>query len=58
MTHKGKHGSKICEQCTAVASGGPVVPGPPFKLCAAHFMFGPPTYHEAVELLCAVVDSQ
>ena len=23
-----------------------------------HFMFRPPTYHEAVEFLCAAVDSQ
>ena len=37
---------------------GTVAPGPPFELCAPHFMFGPPNYHEAVELLCAVVDSQ
>jgi len=32
--------------------------GPPFKLCAPHFIFGPPTYHEAVELLWTIADSQ
>jgi len=42
----------------AVASGGPAVPAPPFKLCAPHFIFGSRNYHEAVELLCAVIDSQ
>jgi len=42
----------------AIASGGPVVPGPPFKLCAPPFYVWPPNYHEAVELLCAIVDSQ
>jgi len=26
----------------AVASGGPVVPGPPFEIGAPHFTFGPP----------------
>jgi len=43
----------------AVASGwaSGALP-PPFDLCAPHFMFGPPNYHEAVELLCAVVNSQ
>ena len=25
-----------------VASGGPVVPGPPFEICAPHFTFAPP----------------
>jgi len=28
--------------CKAVARGGPVVPGSPFKICALHFMFAPP----------------
>jgi len=40
------------------AAGGPVVPGPHLNSAPPHFMFGPPNYHEAVELLCAVVDSQ
>jgi len=38
--------------------GGQCCPPLLFELCAPHFMFGPPNYHEAVELLCAVVDSQ
>jgi len=43
----------------AVPSGGEaVVPAPPFKLCALPFHVWSPNYHEAVELLCAVVDSQ
>jgi len=42
----------------AVASGGAVVPGPPFELCAPPFHVWPPNNHEAVEMLCAAVDSQ
>jgi len=42
----------------AVASGGASGARPPFELCAPHFMFGPSNYHEAVELLRAVVNSQ
>jgi len=42
----------------AVASEEAAAPYPPFELCAPHFMFGPLNYHEAVELLCTVVDSQ
>jgi len=38
--------------------GGQWSPAPPFKLCAPHLMFGPPNYHEAVEFLCAVGDSE
>ena len=42
----------------AVTSVGAMVPAPHLSPVPPHFMFGPPTYHEAVELLCAVVDSQ
>ena len=40
------------------AGGGAVVPAPPFNVCSPHLIFGPPNYHEAVKMLCAVVDSR
>ena len=33
-------------------------PAPHLNSVPPHFMLGPPNYHEAVELLCTVVDSQ
>jgi len=43
----------------AVASGGASGARPPhLNSVPSYFMFGPPNYHEGVELLCAVVDSQ
>jgi len=40
------------------SAGGQWCPAPLLNSVSPHFMFGPPNYHEAVELLCAVVDSQ
>jgi len=43
----------------AVASGGASGARPShFNSVPPHFMFGLPNYHEAVEFLCAGVDSQ
>ena len=43
----------------AVVSGGASGARPPYlNSVPPHFMFGPPNYREAIELLCAVVDSQ
>jgi len=39
-------------------AGGQWCPAPHLNSVPLHFMFGPPNYHEAVELLWAVVDSQ
>ena len=42
----------------AVANGGQWCPPPHLNSVPSHFMFDHPNYHEAVELLCAVSDSQ